>query len=215
MKKTIILTSALLVSGVLSAAEPGSNLSFKLRAQAGLETTDGVRNGFGVGLNYAIPVATGAFNVEVGYQYYAGKQFRQPVAGNTFGYTDTNSVDSRKDSIQGLAARIAYSQKINSDWTWQVGAAIAGLKDHHESIASFNGNGNWDVAVDTSAVSFSPYAGVRYDLDEIGALEFNVLIANYKAGTVEPSLSAAAVTPVFGTKTVTKPKFEIGYVFKF
>ena len=224
MKKSILLTSALLVTGVLCAAEADSNVSLKLRGQTGFETTDGVRNGFGAGINYAIKLgSTSSVNIEAGYQYFAGKQYRQSVVANSAGIVtdgaNTNSVDSRKNSLEGLSFRGSFVSKFADNFSWQIGVALGSLKSHHESIVSFSdakGNllGNWDLALDKTNLSFSPYAGIRYDMDEIGALEFNVILSSYKEATVEPSIGTT-VTPIIGDKTVTKPKFEIGYVFKF
>ncbi|GEM_PF-3764266 len=217
MRKSLLLTSALVATGMLSAADQDSALSFKLRAQAGLETVDGVRNGFGAGLNYAFKIGGGSINTELGYQYFSGKQFRQPIPTNTLGLTEENSVDSRKDSLAGLSFRLSYSMPINKAWSWQAGAAISNLKNHHESIALFATTpvSNWDTTTDKSNMTFSPFAGVRYDMNEIGAIEINVIVASYKTTTITPVLGTTTVTPAIGEKSVSKPKIEFGYVFKF
>lgn len=228
MKKSILLTSAMLVTGVLFAAEPEAGLSFKVRTQYGFEVVDGVRNGLGAGFGYGFKVGPGILNAEVGYQYFSGKQYRQPVPANSLGYiTDDpdpskiNSVDSRKNSLEGFSIRGSYNMKLTGSMSWQVGAALGALKSHHESMAEYTNSptgtadGFWQLSLEKTKWGISPYAGVRWDFDEIGAIEVNLILASYKQVTVEPVLTQTTATYAIGDKTVTRPKLEFGYVFKF
>ena len=233
MKKVVLALSALLVAGHLCAEDKGLNYGLKMRVQTGFQTVDGVRNGFGFGGYVALPVGPGEITAELGYQYYAGRQYRESIGANPFGLhgddTDdtpagtANAFDSRKNSIDGLSARVSYGQLFSENWGWHLGAAVAKLKSHHESLAGFGQNssyGGWDCAVEKSAISVSPFVGVTFKTEDKGFLELNVLLASYKQATVEPSYNAGAtgfnrVTRVVGDKNVNKPKFEICYGFRF
>ncbi len=218
MKKTLLVVSAFLLAGALSAADDASPLSLKLRFQGGFETTEGMRNGFGVGVNYAYKIGPGALNAELGYQYFSGKQYRQPIGTNPFGLTDATAVDSRKNSTDGIALRLGWSQEIVKDFGFQVGVSIAKLKNHNESIGTFGSTGqygSWELATYKSWMTASPYAGVKWDLNEIGALELNVIFACNKVTTVDPVYGTTTTGYQIGEKSVNKPKIEIGYTFKF
>lgn len=236
MKKAVLTISALLVAGHLFAEEKGMGYGLKMRAQAGLETVDGMRNGFGFGAFATLPLGPGAIGFELGYQTWNGKQYRQDIGANPFNLVDGRyvaqapapvnplaSVDSRKNYAEGLSARLSYEMKFSESWGWQAGVAVAQMKGHAESITTFGSTGaygSWAMRYDKSALSVSPYAGVHYDLGEKGLLEINVLMASIKRPTVEPGYNATAtgvnrVTPVLGEKTVNKPKIEISYGFQF
>lgn len=215
MKNALFLTSALLVTGVLTAADQDSAFQLKARFQAGFETVDQIRNGFGAGVNYQMHMGPGALNFELGFQNFTGRQFRKPVPA---GFTEDNSVDSRKDSLLGLASRFSYSHKLNDTLSLQGGVGLWWLKNHHEAVASFNNGtvkGAWTTTMDKTSMTPAPFAGVTVNFDEIGALEFNVILASYKTITIDPMVSGTTMVPVYGTKTTTKPKLEVAYVFKF
>lgn len=225
VNKTSLWLSAMLLGGVLHA-EDASGLSLKIRAQAGTETTEGVRNGFGVGLNYGFNVGPGTLNAELSYQYFAGKQFRQPIAANPFGLTDTTAVDSRKSSVNGIGIRASYAMKFSGDWGWQIGAALIQMKSREEAIGTFGTNsttnnyGSWAMTPEKSGMTASPFVGLTYSLGEIGAIEFNLISASYKQVTVTPVYNNGAsgnfrVTPAIGDTNVNKLKIELAYAFKF
>ncbi len=226
MNKTSLWLSAMLLGGVLHA-EDTSPLSFKIRAQGGTETTQGVRNGFGAGLNYGFKVGPGTLNAEFSYQYYAGKQYRQPIGTNPFSLTDTTAVDSHKSTVTGLGIRASYQMKLSGDWNWHLGAAFMQMKSKDEAVGTFGTNtttlnyGSWAINPDKSALAVSPFAGVTYNLGDMGAIEFNLIGASYKQITVTPIYNASAtvlnqrVTPAIGDKSVNNIKLEVGYAFKF
>jgi hypothetical protein len=224
MKRAILVASALLAAGHLCAEDKGMGYGLKLRAQGGFQNVDGLENGFGFGVFTTLPVGPGAFGVELGYQTWNGKQYREPIAAsNPFGLTDATAVDSRKNYADGIAGRLFFEAPISGAWGWQAGLSIAKLKSHHESITTFGTTGqygSWAMSFDKSNMTVSPYAGVRYDLGEKGFFELNVLVSSLKVPTVEPLYDSAAtgyarVTPVMGDKTITKPKIEFSYAFRF
>lgn len=238
MNKTSLWLSAMLLGGVLHAEDAPSGVSLKIRAQAGTETTKGVRNGFGVGLNYGFKVGPGTLNAELSYQYYAGKQFRQPLAANTFGAislvdvvtnppTQQPGVDSHKNSVNGLGIRASYSMKFAGDWGWQIGAAFLQMKSRDEAIGTFGSNttvnnyGSWAITPEKSGMTASPFVGMTYDLGEMGAIEFNLIAASYKQVTVTPVYNTSVpsgnqrVTYTVGDSNVNKLKLEVAYAFKF
>ncbi len=218
MKKKLLLIPAFMLVGTLGTAEEASPLALKLRLQTGVKAVDGMRNGFGVGVNYAYKVGPGALNAELGYQYFSGNQYRQPIGANPFGLTDETAVDSRKNSSEGLALRLSWSQELIKDFGFQAGVSLAKLKNHNESIATFGvggARGAWTLATDKSWFTASPFVGVKWDMNEIGALELNVLFSSYKVTTVDPVYGTTTTTPLIGEKNVNKPKIEFGYTFKF
>ncbi len=233
MKKAIVAVLALAVAGPLCAEDKGIGYGLKLRAQTGLETVDGMRNGFGFGVYTTIPLGPGAIGVELGYQTWNGKQYRQEIGDNPFGLTNpgplgtavltTDSVDARKSTADGLAVRVSYEQKFSGAWGLHGGVALSKLKGEQESITTFGSTGaygSWAMRVEKSSLTFSPYVGASYDLGEKGALEFNLLLSVLKMPTVDPGYNADAtgtsrVTPVVSDKSITKPKLEISYAFRF
>lgn len=245
MRKRLILLTALLAVGAVAKAEEEPFMALKLRTQTGFQSEAGMRNGFGFGVNYAHKMGPGYLNAELGYQYYSGKQYREPIKSNVFGLVDVDtdpahetgpnfsSVDSRKNAADGITLRMGWSQPIVEGLSWQAGVVLGKLKNHHESIGTFgmtfdgkgdiasSGDyGSWVISVDKSYFTASPFAGVKWDFNEIGALELNVLFQSLKVTTVEPIYNAGAagtsrVTPLIGEKSINKPKVEIAYVFKF
>jgi len=230
MNRAILATAVLLVAGHLSAADRGMAFGLKLRAQGGLETVDGMRNGFGFGFNTSLPLGPGDLGFELGYQFFSGKQYLEPInTANPFpagAITEANSVDQRKNTADGLSFRVNYGMTFTETLGWHVGVAVGKLKGRHEAIANFGNGagtatyGGWATVVEESPVSASPFAGVTYSFGEKGGFEFNVLLASYTIGTAEPAYNtsatgAARVTPLFGEKKINKVKFEICYGFKF
>jgi hypothetical protein len=232
MKKAIVAVLALAVAGPLCAEDKGIGYGLKLRAQTGLESVDGMRNGFGFGVYTTIPFGPGAIGVELGYQTWNGKQYRQDIGANPFGLTNpapvgavliTDSVDARKSTADGLAVRVSYEQKFSGAWGLHGGLALSKLKGKQESITTFGSDGafgSWATTAEKSSLTFSPFVGAQYDLGEKGALEFNLLLDVLKMPTVTPGYNAAAtgtarVTPLVSDKTITKPKIELSYAFRF
>lgn len=219
MPKCKVLISSLLFSSVLLSAGEDSPLTLKIRAQTGATAEAGMRNGFGAGISYAFPMGKGALNAELGYQYYSGKQYRQPIPANGLGLTENNSVDSRKNSCDGLALRLSWSQPLKGEWSWQAGASLARFKHHHEAIGTFKNNSTllaaWTVSREVSGTTISPFAGARLDFGAVGGVEVNLLYQALKLSTVEPVYGAASVLAKEDNRTVWRPKLEAAYLFRF
>ena len=226
MNKTSLWLSAMLLGGVLHA-EDTTGFSFKIRAQGGTETNYGVRNGFGAGLNYGFKAGPGILNAEFSYQYYSGKQYRQPIdPSNPFHLTDATAVDSHKSPVNGLGIRASYEMPISGSWKWHLGAAFMQMKSKDEAVGTFGTNtttlnyGSWAFTPEKSALAVSPFAGVIYNLGDMGAIVINLIGTSYKQVTVTPIYNASAagnqrVTPAVGDKSVNNIKLEVGYAFKF
>jgi hypothetical protein len=223
MKKLKLATVALLVAGGLSAADRQASFGLKMRAQGGLQTEDGMRNGFGFGGSFAMPLGPGELAAELGYQYFSGSQYLEPIKPGPYPLSSANSIDSRKNSADGLALRLSFGMPISQGWGWQIGGSVSKLKGRHESTANWGAAaayGGWAMVSEKSAITLSPFAGLTFDLSERGRLELNALLASYKMPTVEPGYPAGAtgfnrVVPVYGDKSINKLKIELTYGFRF
>ena len=228
MLKKTMLSVALLSTGALFAQERPADQtaslqdfapwSLKLRGLAGLANVDGLENGVAVGLNYAIPVGPGCFNAEVSYDYFFGSNYDVPIPPNTIGLTGYNSRDTRKHTLMGGALRLGYQQGFAEDWTWQLGVSMNYLTSHsaaHALFGYYGGAGYWDQNIDKTRLSLSPFAGVRWEMNQYSAFELGLLVLTYKEENIFPLYGATSVTSAASTRSVSTPKLEFAYVFKF
>ena len=228
MHMRTLLAVALLSTGPMFAQEapaqgPASIQDFapwsmKFRALAGLGNVDGIENGLAAGVNYAIPVGPGCFNMELSYDYFFGSNYNVAIPPNTIGLTATNSADVRKHTLMGGALRLGYQQSFTDDWTWQLGVSMDYLTSHsaaHALFGYYGGAGYWDQNIDKVRLSLSPYAGVRWELNQYSALEFGLLALTYKEENIFPVYGAASVTSATSSRNVVAPKLEFAYVLKF
>lgn len=227
MRKTHLVIAAVMAYGTMAMSAEETFMGLKFRTMTGFQSSAGMRNGFGVGVNYAHKVGPGSINVELGYTYYKGRGHRESIEKNPFSLTDADSVNYQKDSSDGFALRAGWSQEFVTNWSWQAGVSIDRLKNHHEAIGTFGATdkgtgqyGAWTLPIDKSWVTVSPFIGVKWDVSDMAAIEVNIVSQALKVTTVTPVYDSAAagmsrVTPLIGSKSINKPKLELTYVLKF
>jgi hypothetical protein len=235
MYRNVLLASTLLVTGLLSAqqapeavpapaikpaapAQDYSTWSLKGRLQLGTHSSDGVENGVGIGVNYAIPAGPGLFNAELNYQQFFGSNYIVSVPANTFGANYLNSADDHKHSLSGYALRLGYQQPFNQSWSWQAGVSVNYYRVTDEAHAQFGGYGAagyWDEDLEKSRVTLAPFAGARLEVSDWSAFEFNLFLLSYRENNVYPVVGQYQFTSATDTRSMTALKFEFGYVLKF
>jgi hypothetical protein len=229
----------ILGSSFLLAQEKGLGVDFKLRAANGIDSEDNLQtSAFGLGLNLRYTADWGTLNGELGYYYKPGRQFLarldpaapgQPEADAAF------SVDSRKNSLNQLNARLSYEMAINNTWSWQAGMQLGNSKFRHEYIGDV-GDTNWATYEDTyngtptkSVFTVSPFVGVTYQINKDSAFELNLISLSYTSINFRHAPGSAIVAGdptvagshlVYAGDRLDEQKrnslhLEIGYTFRF
>ncbi len=213
-------------SGVVAQAQDTGTpeFFFKLRGQAGVASTQGLRNGMGMGAGANLKFGAGKLGLELSYLNNPGKIFRADIPANTIGDNQSNSVFTQKHQANMLGVRGSYSMPLEGGWSWQAGLGLYRAKASMESIGDFQAgttvDGTWTSVTEKSSICFQPFGGVSYKFPEAGSLEFNLVFSSYKTPDVTASFTPAGtsynrVKPVFGDKTVSNLRLEINYVFHF
>ena len=226
MIKNILLVASMLTAGTLPAQAPppapaasqDGPWSLRARMQFGIGSVDGVENGLNLGVNYGIPVGLGLLNVGLDYQQFFGSNYDVAIPANDNGLTYLNSEDSRKHTLNGYALRLGYQHPFSDDWSWQAGVCVNRFRIVSISNATYGAIGAfgyWNQTIDQTRVSLSPFAGVRWDLNEYSAFECNLMLATYTEDVIYPIYGATGVNSATTTKAVRAPKIELGYIFKF
>lgn len=221
----------LLIAGVIcsgaSAADLNLDFGLKFRASAGLKDEYGVKHGLGANAFVSMPMSWAkgaAITAEFGYQYYTGDAVRVPVAGTigTVAIDPAESVDFQKTNVEGFNLRAIYSQDfLKEGLSWQAGVIVNRLKSRMDAVGTFVNDlgtayvGNWTERPEEVAVTPGALAGIKYQFNEAGAIELNVVYATYKQVTVTPVDVAGVVKPQFGSKNIGTMKIEFGYIFRF
>jgi len=221
----------IMLAGILGVQARAEDLSFgiKFRGIKGTSAKDGVNNGLGFGLNVDIPfplVKDSSLSAELGYRYLTGDGYRVPVSDPAHVYNNVNSLNWQKTNVQGFSARVAFSMPIPAieDLRWQAGLNLADLKSRMDAVGDFRTGdgtdeaaqtGSWAMSPEKAGICISPFAGVVYNFNTAGGLELNLILESYKQVTLTPAMSATAVTPVLGSKSVSTLKIEVGYIFRF
>lgn len=155
--------------------------------------------------------------------------------------------DQRRNSLEGLTLRASYETNFNSAWGAAVGLQLGGSKFKHEYTGNTYGNYRnaagalvadpaasagyaeyFDTFVGTpvkSTVAVSPFAGLRYRVNEQNSFELNVVGVSYTsvnythvAGTVDASVDGYGGHTASDFLTEKKrivPHIEFGYSFRF
>lgn len=221
----------LLIAGVFcssgSAADLNLDFGLKFRASAGLKDEYGVKHGLGANAFVAIPMgwAKGAtITAEFGYQYFTGDPTRVPVADTigTIGVDPAESVNFQKTNVEGFNLRAIYGQDfLKEGLSWQAGVIVNRLKSRMDAVGTFTNTANtayvgyWTERPEKAAVTPGALVGVKYQFNEAGAIELNLVYTTYKQVTVTPVEVAGEVKPLFGSKNIGTMKIEFGYVFRF
>lgn len=239
---------AVLVIGasVASAEDSGLGAQFKMRAGLAPKAEDHLANyqlGFGVNVSYA--TSFGTLGAELGYQYKPGTQWLEPFAAPAAGQPAVDpaqSADSRKNSLEGLAFRLSYSNATGvKDLSWQAGLQVANAKFKHTYVgnvsdAGFSYPGGGDYGIQTyfgtptkSQVAVNPYVGLSYRVSDSSSFELNLINVSYTAINFQHTPGAALVggsetrpgsSLVYAGDGLQETKrnqihIEFGYVFHF
>ncbi|HJV21157.1 MAG TPA: hypothetical protein VJ570_00615 [Holophagaceae bacterium] len=238
MKRTIshvgtILVICLAAGSPALAQEVGFGSAFKVRAGVGLGTAkDGLNRrtlGLGFEVSYGLPV--GRMGLELGYQYKPGTQYltdlsTMPVApGMTV--DATQSVDSRKNQLDGVMARLGFERRLGEGpFSLRLGAQVGGTKFRQEYIGDVTNGTTYEDTyngiVSHNKLAVSPFVGVAYELDKEQTLEVNVVGLNYTAahyvhvaGTVPGGNGGNTAWDYVRTEKRTQPHIEFCYVLRF
>jgi len=191
----LCLVAAALVP--LQAQESGITRDFKLRTGYGFGAKDNLQpSSLSLGFNFAYALPAGKIGLEIGYFYKSGDQYIEPVHGDAPAQLSPvnldSSGDSRRNTLEGLALRLSFQQKIDEDWSWQAGLMLGGTRFKHEYVGDIQGQ-DWTVTnvnswrdtysgTSTSGgVKVSPYAGAVYRVGDHSSIELNLLLLNYTA----------------------------------
>lgn len=187
-------------AGRLQGAEQGLSVDMKIRAGYALGLPEGLgRTNYGFGMNLNIPVASGQIFTEVGYHWKGGRDYREGYEAPAPGKNPvllSQSADVRHDRLSGVAVRLGWVQGFRPNLSWQVGVMLGGTQHRNQAIGTVisydykNGKGTpgtndyldtYTVSPSKGAVVPSPFAGLQWNLGEVGALELNLLHLSYKA----------------------------------
>jgi hypothetical protein len=235
-----VAAAVVLGSSFLLAQEKGLGVDFKLRVANALETSnDNLQNSaFGFGLNLHYKAEWGTLNGELGYYYKPGRQFLaqlDPAAPGANAADPGFSVDSRKNSLNQVNARVSYEQAITNTWSWQAGLQLGVSKFRQEYIGDIGDTG-WATYEDTyngtptkSVFTVSPFVGATYQINQDSAFEFNLLALSYTSINFRHAPGSAIVSGdptipgshlVYAGDHLDEQKrysihLEIGYTFRF
>jgi hypothetical protein len=210
------------------AEEPEFDVNLKVRGGVQMET---LKDHLGVGLlGFGFEFgwnadAVNRWTAEAGYIYKPGSQYlldvrTQPVAqGMTV--DPASSVDSRKNSVQGITLRLAYERAFQG-WSFKAGLMMSRIQFRQEYIGDVaDADGTYDDTyngvVENSAFHLSPFAGVRIPTLTGQSLEATVLLMGYTAADYVHVAGAPGVTSLdhVTTSKRTIPHLELAYSFQF
>lgn len=218
-------------SAFASAQSTGFDTQLKLRAGFALgDMKDQLnRQALGAGIDFGYTFSFGRIGLEAGYQYKTGDQYgydvsKAPVlAGTTVDMT--KSADLRRNSMEGITARLSYSRALpNTDMGFQLGVQLGGAKFRHEYVGNVAYGTVTDAYLGTpskNTVAVSPYAGLTYNLSPNSSLEANVILVSYKAIDYVHVAGTGTTSGFNNTQDYLRetsrlvPHIEIGYAFRF
>jgi hypothetical protein len=224
----------LLAGTVAKAQDQGFGAAFKLRAGYGLSASEDhlSRGMLGMGFEFGYGFSSmGRLGLELGYQYKPGNQFMTNLAAMATapGMTvdASQSVDSRKNQVGGLTARLSYEKQLGATpYSLRVGVQVGGAKFRQEYIGDVTNGTTYEDTyngiVTKTTQALSPFAGVAYTIDKEQAFEINVVALGYTsanyvhtAGTVVNSFGGSTAWDVVETHRRSVPHLEFCYVLRF
>ncbi|GLH71684.1 hypothetical protein GETHLI_01860 [Geothrix limicola] len=221
----------------LRAEDPGLSCSLKLRGLVSSTSSDqGMSNGvlgnnlamgagFGLELGYAL--GPGRITGELGYTVQSGDAFLGNTGDmRTYGsgvvIDSANSVDSRKNKVEGLHLRLGYEAPWTGSLSWRAGLQFGGNKFTHQVLGNVNGTSAAGSFSDSyfyvgskTASTPSPFAGLTYKFDEASSFEFGVLFLSYTSLSYQHVANTQNQFDSVTTSDRIVPNLEIAYVFRF
>ncbi|WLT31017.1 hypothetical protein [Geothrix sp. PMB-07] len=226
----LVLGAASSVGLMAQAPDNGISTAFKLRAGYQVASAkDGLaQHLMGFGLEAGFGLGSGRFTTELGYMIKPGNEYRvdPTTIPHEAGFTldPSNSVESRKNKVDGLTLRLGYEGALDADWSWRAGIQLGGSKFTHQVI----GQTGWLVGTTSQGAAYytvsaknalapSPFAGMTYNLSPSSAVEFGVLLQSFTALDYQ---HVAGSTPANSKDQIVErgrmlPHFEAAYVFRF
>jgi len=233
-----VLAVIILGSSLAWAQEDlGADVRFKLRTGMELGTNnDNLKArtlGFGLDLGYVTPY--GRWGLEAGMQYKPGDQYKVdvstfPVVPGQLPPSNAWSGDLRRNSLEGLAIRLSFDQKLaNSPWGWRAGVQLGGAKFRHEYLGDISPNSSYTYedtyngAATKSVLAPSPFLGLSYRFDDISSVEINLVGLGYTAinyvhvagQNVDAQGHSILTKDYFVESKRMLPHIEVGYTFRF
>jgi hypothetical protein len=231
------LAALILGSPSLSAEEAGSSCALKLRGLVSSTASDqGMSNnilgsnlavGAGFGIEFGYGVGPGKIVGELGYSVQAGDAYMGDLTNmRTYGVNvvvDTvNSVDSRKNKLEGMTLRLGWEAPWTQALSWRAGLQFGGNKFTHQALGNIYGTSASGKFTDSytytgskSTSAPSPYLGLTYKFDESSAFEFGVLLQQYSALDYQHVANTKNQFDSVATNDRTVANLEIAYVFRF
>lgn len=192
--KRCTFPALLALAGAQGLAAQADPLEFVVKLRSGVALSspkDHVsRKTLGMGLELAYASPAGRFSAELGYQYVPGDQYLSnvtafPTAPGAPPLDAAASVDSRKNQFEGLTLRLAYGMDLTPRWSWQAGIQAGGSKYRQEYLGDV-ADANYTTYEDTyngvvnhTAVPLSPFAGVRFRINDASSVELNLIALRY------------------------------------
>lgn len=241
LKQTGGLLAILALGGSALAAQEASRFDANLKLHAGYGLTEAKdylnRRTLGFGFDLGYTTSVGRFSVELGYYYKPGSQYLVDLSNALYAQGSdpvdpdpTLSVDSRKNQVGGIMARLGYDRAFaGSALGYRIGVQLGGSKYRQEYMADVADAGyaeyedTYNGTVTKTTIAVSPYIGLTYTINEASGLELNVLFQSYTsanyvhvAGTVQGSYGAGNTGQDYvTTKKYNLPTIELGYTFRF
>lgn len=210
------------------AEDPEIDVNLKMRAGVQMET---IKDNLGVGLlGFGFEVGWNAdarnrWTAEAGYLYKPGSQYlldptAQPVVAGKEVKADV-SVDSRKNSVQGITLRLGYERAFEG-WSFKAGLMLSKLQFRQEYLGdvaddAFSYEDTYNGVLQKSEFQVSPFAGVKIPTFTGQSLEVTVLALGYTAADYV-HVAGAPVMNSLDHVTTTKrvlPHLEVAYGFQF
>jgi hypothetical protein len=185
--------------------------------------------GAGFGLEVGYGVGTGRITGELGYSVQTGDQFKANISSmagsdSTVTVDTANSIESRKNKVDGLTLRFGYEAPLTTSMTWHAGLQFGGNKFTHQVIGNVAGtygaaktpytDSYWSASTKNSMAP-SLFGGVALNLNEESAIEFGVTLLQYTSLNYQHIAHSNNSNDTIATSNRIVPTFEIAYVFRF
>ena len=213
-------TSAFKIKGLLSRPSTEDGLTNNVIGR-------NLELGMGFGLEGGMKIGKGMITAEVGYQFLTGDEFLAPV-NNLTGSTGTTTIDatqsvqSRKNKLEGMYLRVGYEGTVHEDLTWRAGLQFGGNTFTHQVIGNTVGTDNGKPYADSyffvgskSTLNPSPYFALNFKINESSSIEVGLLLLEYTALNYQHVANSNNANDAIGQNNKVLPNIEVGYAFHF
>ena len=238
-RKYLCAGAVLALLGATARAEGQNGLFAGFKFRGGYQVTKTEDHlgpsymGFGLECGYGFD--WGRLSAEVGFIYKAGQQYRDDLTNmQNLLHPEVpldleNSVDSRKNELDGITLRLAYARPFGA-FSLKAGLQIGQMKFKQEHIADVRSvdddRGFWDTyngVIDRGNMSISPFVGISYPFATNYFYEIHVVGLSYKsldyvhvAGTVPDGYNPYQTSKDYiKESTRMVPHIELSFGFRF